>query len=142
MKMSINKLIANDIINYGMSQTSSFNYIVSLDSYIDDFDEDSQKYILDNLKDICDDISANENIADFEYDKYNKEFNMVFYWDNLLDSTDRYVLKIMKEKGVEDSYELEDIRELSEALMNDDSTRNLIVEKIRNYPVKEYDLWN
>lgn len=140
MKMSINKLIANDIINYGMSQTSSFNYIVSLDSYIDDFDEDSQKYILDNLKDICDDISANENIADFEYDKYNKEFNMVFYWDNLLDSTDRYVLKIMKEKGVEDSYELEDIRELSEALMNDDSTRNLIVEKIRNYPVKEYDL--
>lgn len=140
MKMSINKLIANDIINYGMSQTSSFNYIVSLDSYIDDFDEDSQKYILNNLKDICDDISANENIADFEYDKYNKEFNMVFYWDNLLDSTDRYVLKIMKEKGVEDSYELEDIRELSEALMNDDSTRNLIVEKIRNYPVKEYDL--
>ena len=32
MKLSINKLIANDIINYGMDQTSEFNYSVSLNS--------------------------------------------------------------------------------------------------------------
>ena len=30
MKLTINKLIANDMINYGMDKTSSFKYIVSL----------------------------------------------------------------------------------------------------------------
>ena len=45
MKMSICKLIANDIVNYGMDQTSNFNYIVCLDSYIDDFDVESKNYI-------------------------------------------------------------------------------------------------
>ena len=39
MKMSLSKLIANDIINYGMSETSEDQYIVYLDSYLDDFDE-------------------------------------------------------------------------------------------------------
>lgn len=51
MKMTINKLIANDIINYGMSQTSNFDYSVYLDSYIDDYDLESQNYILNNLED-------------------------------------------------------------------------------------------
>ena len=49
MKMTLSKLIANDIVNYGMNQTSNFNYSVFLESYIDDFDLGSKKYILDNL---------------------------------------------------------------------------------------------
>lgn len=138
MKMSLNKLIANDIINYGMNQTSNFNYIVSLDSYIDDFDEDSQKYILDNLKEICDDIKANENVADFNYDKNNKEFSMVFYWNNLMDNVDHYVFDVMKEKGIDDNYELEDIKSIAGEVMDDEATKNLTVEKIRNYRVREY----
>lgn len=138
MKMSLNKLIANDIINYGMNQTSNFNYIVSLDSYIDDFDKDSQKYILDNLKEICDDIKANENVADFNYDKNNKEFDMVFYWNNLMDIVDNYVFDVMKERGIDDNYELEDIKSIAGEVMDDESTKNLTVEKIRNYRVREY----
>lgn len=138
MKMSLNKLIANDIINYGMNQTSNFNYIVSLDSYIDDFDKDSQKYILDNLKEICDDIKANENVADFNYDKNNKEFSMVFYWNNLMDNVDHYVFDVMKEKGIDDNYELEDIKSIAGEVMDDEATKNLTVEKIRNYRVREY----
>ena len=138
MKMSLNKLIANDIINYGMNQTSNFNYIVSLDSYIDDFDEDSKKYILDNLKTICDDIKANENVADFNYDKNNKEFDMVFYWNNLMDIVDNYVFDVMKERGIDDNYELEDIKSIAGEVMDDESTKNLTVEKIRNYRVREY----
>ena len=35
MKMTLNKLIANDIINYGMDQTTNFNYSVYLDEYIE-----------------------------------------------------------------------------------------------------------
>ena len=138
MKMSINKLIANDIINYGMNQTSNFNYIVSLDSYIDDFDEDSKNYILDNLKDICKDISVNENIADFNYDKHNKEFGMTFYWNNLLGDMDHYVLSVLKEKGLDNNFELDEIKALANKVMSDDSTRNLTIEKIRNFKTQEY----
>lgn len=138
MKMSLNKLIANDIINYGMNQTSNFNYIVSLDSYIDDFDDDSKKYILDNLKDICKDISVNENIADFNYDNHNKEFGMTFYWNNLLGDMDHYVLNVLKEKGLDNNFELDEIKALASKVMSDDSTRNLTIEKIRNFKTQEY----
>ena len=140
MKMSINKLIANDIINYGMDKTTNFNYIVSLDSYIDDFDEDTQKYILENLGDICEAISSNDNVADFHYNKKEKEFDMVFYWDNLMDVVDHYVLNILKEKGDEDNFEIDEIKEIAEEILQDESTRNLAFEKIRNYKNQELNL--
>ena len=139
MKMSINKLIANDIINYGMSKTSGFDYSVYLDSYIDDFDDKSKQYILDNLEDICKDISANENLSYFTYNKDSKEFDMVFYWDNLLDAVDKYVGGILKDKNLEDKFELDDIREISEELINDDSLKNLTIEKIKNCKCLEID---
>lgn len=140
MKMSINKLIANDIINYGMDKTTNFNYIVSLDSYIDDFDEDTQKYILENLDDICEAISSNDNVADFHYNKKEKEFDMVFYWDNLMDVVDHYVLNILKEKGDEDNFEIDEIKEIAEEILQDESTRNLAFEKIRNYKNQELNI--
>lgn len=139
MKMSINKLIANDIINYGMNNTSSDNYIVSLDSYLDDFDEESQKYIQDNLEDIISDIHANENVCDLVYDKKDKEFNMIFYWDNLLDVVDHFVMKLLKEKGMDEKVQIHEVKEIAQEIMDDDGTRNLALEKIRNYNM-EYEL--
>lgn len=140
MKMSINKLIANDIINYGMDKTTNFSYIVSLDSYIDDFDEATQKYILENLDDICEAISSNDNVADFHYNKKEKEFDMVFYWDNLMDVVDHYVLNILKEKGEEDNFEIDEIKKIAEEILQDESTRNLAFEKIRNYKNQELNI--
>ena len=40
-KLSISKLIANDVVNYGMDKTTSFNYIVSLNDFLDDYDEET-----------------------------------------------------------------------------------------------------
>ena len=140
MKMTLNKLIANDIINYGMDKTSSNDYIVSLNSYIDDYDEESKKYILDNLDSICCNISANENISDFTYDDNKKEFNMIFYWNNLLDRLDEYVLNTCQEQNTGNNYELEDIKNLAEELLSDESTKNLAIEKIRNYKSRDYTL--
>ncbi len=137
--MSINKLIANDIINYGMNNTLSDNYIVSLDSYLDDFDEESQEYIQNNLEDIISDIHANENVCDLIYDKKEKEFNMIFYWDNLLDVVDRFVMKLLKEKNMDEKVQIHEVKEISQEVMNDDGTRNLALEKIKNYNM-EYEL--
>lgn len=140
MKMTLNKLIANDIINYGMSQTSGFDYSVFLDSYIDEFDNESKQYILENLESICDAISRNENISFFEYNKDTKEFDMVFYWGNLMDDLERYVYDIMKDKGVEDYFQLDSIREIAGDILSDSQTKNLTVEKIYNSKSMERDI--
>ena len=140
MKMSICKLIANDIVNYGMDQTSNFNYIVCLDSYIDDFDEESKNYIYNHLEEICDDITNNENVADLHYDKNKREFDMVFYWVNLMDATEKYVADIIDDLGEKDRFVLEDIREIAEDVILDDSLKNLTKEKIRNHKKMEIDL--
>ena len=140
MKMSICKLIANDIVNYGMDQTSNFNYIVCLDSYIDDFDVESKNYIYNHLEEICDDITNNENVADLNYDKSKREFDMVFYWGNLMDATEKYVADIIDDLGEKDRFVLEDIREIAEDVIIDDSLKNLTIEKIRNHKKMEIDL--
>ena len=140
MKMTLSKLIANDIINYGMSQTSNFNYSVFLDSYIDDFDEDSKKYILDNLGTICEDIRINENISYFNFNDETKEFDMVFYWDNLLNNMEKFICNIIKENGNPDDFELDDVRYIANSLLGDEQTKNLAIEKIRNFKSKDYEL--
>ena len=140
MKMSICKLIANDIVNYGMDQTSNFNYIVCLDSYIDDFDVESKNYIYNHLEEICDDITNNENVADLNYDKSKREFDMVFYWGNLMDATEKYVADIIDDLGEKDRFVLEDIREIAEDVILDDSLKNLTKEKIKNHKKMEIDL--
>lgn len=140
MKMTLCKLIANDIVNYGMDQTSDFNYIVCLDSYIDDFDEESKNYIYNHLEEICDDISNNVNVADLHYDKTKREFDMVFYWGNLMDATEKYVADIIEDIGEKDRFVLEDIKEIAEDIILDDSLKNLTKEKIRNHKKMEIDL--
>ena len=140
MKMTINKLIANDIINYGMSQTSGFDYSVFLESYIDEFDLEGRNYIYNNLEEICDAISKNENISYFNYNKETKEFDMVFYWNNLMNDTEKYVYEILTDLKDADRFELDDIREIAMDLLYDDSTKNLTIEKIRNSKKKEYDI--
>lgn len=140
MKMTLCKLIANDIVNYGMDQTNNFNYIVCLDSYIDDFDEESKNYIYNHIEEICNDISNNENVAELNYDKNKREFDMVFYWGNLMDATEKYVADIIDDIGEKDRFVLEDIREIAEDIILDDSLKNLTKEKIRNHKKMEINL--
>ena len=140
MKMTLCKLIANDIVNYGMDQTSNFNYIVCLDSYIDDFDDESKNYIYNHLEEICNDISNNENVADLHYDKNKREFDMVFYWGNLMNATEKYVADIIDDLGEKDRFVLENIREIAEDVILDDSLKNLTKEKIKNHKNMEIDL--
>ena len=140
MKMTLSKLIANDIVNYGMDQTTDSNYIVCLDSYIDDFDQEAKDYIYNHLDEICDDISNNENVADLHFDKNNKEFNMVFYWNNLMSDTEKYVHDIITDMNEQDRFELDDIREIALDLIYDESTKNLTVEKIRNSKKMELEI--
>lgn len=139
MKLSINKLIANDIINYGMDQImemedgNSANYIVSLDTYLNDFDEDTKKYILENIDKIIEDIEASECVLDLvvDKDKNNIDLNMIFYWENLLTEVDKKVDATAKILGVE--MDLTDIKEMSANILDDDEFNDDLINRIKYF---------
>lgn len=134
MKMTLNKLIANDIINYGMDQTTNFNYSVYLDEYIDEYDEESKKYILEHLDEISDAISNNENISYYsleEDEKLGKYFDMVFYWGKLLNSTEMIVLKNADLFKID--LNLEDVREIASELVDDDDFNDALINLLKKY---------
>ncbi len=139
MKLSINKLIANDIINYGMDQIMEMedgngaNYIVSLDTYLKDFDEDTKKYILENVNNIIEDIEASECVLDLvvEKEKNNIDLNMVFYWENLLTEVDKKIDATAKSLGVE--MDLKDIKEMSADILDDDEFNDDLINKIKYF---------
>ena len=74
-KLNLNKLIANDIVNYGMDKTTSFNYIVSLNDFLDDYDEESIDYIKSHISDIIEAVHQNENVADLHNLENSDEYN-------------------------------------------------------------------
>ena len=133
MKLTINKLIANDMINYGMDKTSSFNYIVSLNSYLEEYDEESQKYIKENLDDIKDDIERNECVADLVVEKNDDDidFNMVFYWGYLLTQTEKIVYENAKRNNIE--LDFEDIKDIASEILDDDAFNDDITNHLKNY---------
>lgn len=139
MKLSISKLIANDIINYGMSEANEDQYIVCLDSYLDDFDENSKNYIIDNLDEIINDIKENDKVCDLEYNKKENSLDMIFYWDYLLNPVDELVLEILKEKNMGDKIKIKEVKGIASEILNDEGTKNLAYEKIINYNT-EYEL--
>ena len=129
-KLSINKLIANDIVNYGMDRTMSFNYIVSLDSFLYDYDEETCNYIKAHLSEIIDDVHQNENVAQLDYDEKRQEFDMVFYYDNLLSPIEKQMIDIGKEKGVE--FEYEDLKSMSYDFEESDEYKDLLNNFVDN----------
>lgn len=134
MKMTLNKLIANDIINYGMDQTTNFNYSVYLDEYIDEYDEEGKKYILEHLDEISDAISNNENISYYsleEDQKLGKYFDMVFYWGKLLNSTEMIVLKNADLFKID--LNLEAVREIASELVDDDDFNDALINLLKKY---------
>lgn len=139
MKMSLTKLIANDIINYGMNDTTADQYIVYLDSYLDDFDEESKKYILDNLDQIVEDVRSNDKVCDLEYDKKDKSFDMIFYWDCLFNPVDELVMNVLKEKEMGEKIRIYEVKGIAQEVLEDEGTKNLAYEKILNYHT-EYEL--
>ena len=128
-KLNLNKLIANDIVNYGMDKTTSFNYIVSLNDFLDDYDEESIIYIKSHINDIIDAVHQNENVADLQYDEARQEFNMVFYFDGLFSKLDKKIYNLSQEIGID--FEPEEVWEISYDIENSEEYNDLITSAIK-----------
>lgn len=128
-KLNLNKLIANDIVNYGMDKTTSFNYIVSLNDFLDDYDEESITYIKSHINDIIDAVHQNENVAQLDYDDARQEFNMVFYFDGLFSKLDKKIYNLSQEMGID--FEPEEVWEISYDIENSEEYNDLITSAIK-----------
>ena len=136
-KLNINKLIANHIIETGINDTWNFNYIVYLDSYLEEYDTDTQKYILDNKDNIVDIIARDERIADLQFDEKDNSIDMVYYIDQALDRVENIVSNTAQNLGID--LEVEDIRSITDDLLDDDEFNDDMVRKIKSKD-KEYEI--
>lgn len=130
-KLSLSKLIANDIVNYGMDKTTSFNYIVSLNDFLDDYNDDTCNYIKSHINEIINDVETNENVAQLDYDEKRQEFDMVFYFDNLMTPLERRIMDTAKEMNME--YELDEVRQISYSIENSEEYDDLITNEMKKH---------
>ena len=129
-KLNLNKLIANDIVNYGMDKTTSFNYIVSLNDFLDDYDDESRDYIKSHINEIIDAVHQNENVAQLDYDEKRQEFDMVFYFDGLFSKLDKKIYSDSQEMGID--FEPEDVWQISYDIENCDEYNELVKSHIND----------
>lgn len=127
-KLSISKLIANDIVNYGMDKTTSFNYIVSLNDFLDDYDEEACSYIKSHINEIINDVHSNENVAQLDYDEARQEFDMVFYFDGLFSKLEKKIYSDSQDMGID--FEPEDVWKISYEIENSDEYNELVKKHI------------
>ena len=128
-KLNLNKLIANDIVNYGMDKTTSFNYIVSLNDFLDDYDEDTCNYIKSHINEIISDVESNENVAQLDYDESRQEFDMVFYFDGLFSKLDKKIYNLSQEMGIE--FEPDEVWEISYDIENSEEYNDMITSVVK-----------
>lgn len=130
-KLNINKLIANDIVNYGMDKTTSFNYIVSLNDFLDDYDDETRDYIKAHISGIIDAVHGNENVAQLDYDEKRQEFDMVFYFDGLMSPLDKKIYDTAKTMGYD--FEIDEVREISYDIEESEYYNNMIINQIKEH---------
>jgi hypothetical protein len=127
-KLNLNKLIANDIVNYGMDKTTSFNYIVSLNDFLDEYDDESRDYIKSHITEIIDAVHNNENVAQLDYDDKRQEFDMVFYFDGLFNKLEKKIYSTSQDMGID--FEPEDVWQISYDIENSEEYNNLVKKQI------------
>lgn len=140
MKLTINKLIANDIINYGLEHTDSFNYSVSLKEYLNEYEKKEQEYILENLEEIFNDIGASEVVAEVTIEEYDndKHFYMTYYWESVLDETEKKILEVSN--SLNKVLEYEDIKDIADDLLFDNEINDKLIDKVKNYNSRDMEM--
>lgn len=136
-KNNLNKLIAEHIISSGIEKTSGFNYIIYLDSYLKEFDKETNDYILNNKDKIINYIVKDDRIADVEIDEKNNSIDMVYYINSVLDRVEKIVYDNADIMGID--LEVDDVRSITDELLDDDAFNDDMIRKIqakdRNYEI-------
>lgn len=133
-KLTINKLIANDIVNYALDDAVCENYNVSLETYLKSFDEESKKYINENIDNILKDIENHESVLDLEVRKDDKgtEIDMIFYinklYSNEVEKRIGDTAEMMKIK-----IELPEIQDMAVKILDDDEFNDDLINRLKYF---------
>lgn len=131
MKLTLNKIIADDIVEYALSDAISENYILSLDTYLNKCDYSTRTYISKNINSIIDNIYANEKIVDLEVDKETKELDMIFFWENLMTDFEKNVYDKARELNI--SLDYNDVKDIADKVLNSKTLNKELVDEIKEY---------
>lgn len=131
MKLTLNKIIANDIVDYALSDAICENYILSLDTYLNKCDYSTRTYISKNMNSIIDNIYANEKIVDLEFDKETKELDMIFFWENLMTDFEKNIYD--KARGLNISLDYNDVKDIADKVLNSKTLNKELVDEIKEY---------
>ena len=131
MKLTLNKIIANDIVEYALSDAISENYILSLDTYLNKCDYSTRTYISKSINSIIGNIYANEKIVDLEVDKETKELDMIFFWENLMTDFEKNVYD--KARGLNISLDYNDVKDIADKVLNSKTLNKELVDEIKEY---------
>jgi hypothetical protein len=113
-----------------MDKTTSFNYVVSLNDFLDDYDDESRDYIKSHINEIIDAVHQNENVAQLDYDEKRQEFDMVFYFDGLFSKLDKKIYNDSQEMGID--FEPEDVWQISYDIENSQEYNDLVKSHIND----------
>ena len=133
-KLTINKLIANDIVNYALDDAVCENYNVSLETYLKSFDEESKKYINENIDNILKDIENHESVLDLKVRKDDKgtEIDMIFYinklYSNEVEKRIGDTAEMMKIK-----IELPEIQDMAVKILDDDEFNDDLINRLKYF---------
>lgn len=133
-KLTINKLIANDIVNYALDDAVCENYNVSLETYLNSFDEESKKYIYENIDTILEDIENHESVLDLEVRKDDKgtEIDMIFYIDKLYSNeVEKRISDTAKIMEIE--IELPEIQDMAVKILDDDEFNDDLINRLKSF---------
>jgi hypothetical protein len=111
-----------------MDKTTSFNYIVSLNDFLDEYDDESRDYIKSHITEIIDAVHNNENVAQLDYDDKRQEFDMVFYFDGLFNKLEKKIYSTSQDMGID--FEPEDVWQISYDIENSEEYDNLVKKQI------------
>lgn len=133
-KLTINKLIANDIVNYALDDAVCENYNVSLEMYLKNFDDDSKKYINENIDTIIKDIENHESVLDLEVRKDDKgmELDMIFYIDKLYSNdVEKRIGDTAEVLGAK--IELPEIQDMAVKILDDDEFNDDLINRLKYF---------
>ena len=131
MKVTLNKIIANDIVEYALSDSISENYIFSLDTYLSKCDYSTSMYILKNMNSITDNIYLHEKVIDLEVDKDTKELNMIFYLEDLMTDFEKKIYDKAKELNISLNYD--DVKDIADKVLNSKTLNKELIDEIKKY---------
>lgn len=121
------------MINYGMDQTNKNSYQFILNSYLNDFDDESKEYILKNIDVINKDIEYSESISDLSISGTgkNRKYNMIFNEDGLLSDFEKLIKYYAEERKV--NLSKEKIKNISDDILNSSYFKEKTIDLIYEY---------